>query len=145
MAVVPVVLVAGVIFAMIQVNAAYHRGDTAGYERKTKEVAAATKAANDRIGGTNSQSAAELATNDADRERLVAEVKQMSGRLEVSEQATFAQQAVIGKLISEKRQIAASKTKIRVVEKPVVKVKRVPVPASCAVGETIAQKLNAIQ
>lgn len=128
--VIPVAILALFVTVKVTVDRAFERGESAGYARKTQEVADETAATNRRLAHAAAETARINATAFAERARLVAQVQLMAR----TEQAVRA----------ELETVRASKTKI--VERPVVKIRRVTkVIEQCGVGDTMAATLNAIR
>lgn len=129
-------------------NRGYEAGDVAGYSRKAKEIADATAHANDRIEGSNGATATDLAANSAARQALVAQVQAETRKTvetELSRETAEAKsdaKAASGALDTFKEKYARLlRSKTRIVEKPVVKVKKVF--EHCGVGNLMT--LNQIQ
>lgn len=140
--VVPLLMIGGVIFAQIQINSAYERGDQAGYDRRSGEVTALVASANAAIAESSTDQAARLAATDAERANLRADVKRMAAELTSQRDQAAAKDTAIRSLNIENETLRRSK--VRAVEKPVVKTRTIVrnVNAACGVGDEITARLN---
>lgn len=140
--IVPLLMIGGVIFANHQINSAYERGDLAGYDRRSGEVNALVAQANAAIASATTDTAALLAANDAARNQLLADVKRMSAEVSAQRDQATAKDTAIRSLNLENQTLR--KSKVRVVEKPVVKTRTVVrnVNVACAVNDEIVARLN---